>query len=186
MAKPLVLSLTLAASLAGAAEPMNENDLGSVAFSNKQNILNVMGASAAGEDAEVYIDMEAESDHGTLSGSVKQSVEKTQESVAATVRTDLKTEGREALSEQTVGDAINAVANIARTNGSGTNIQFQYDPKKHNASSTATPNSLNISHDVSIDRLQIEGLVDRSGATLGMQQFKEINVFSNVVIRGAE
>ncbi|MCP5162726.1 MAG: hypothetical protein H6999_03375 [Hahellaceae bacterium] len=162
---------------------MNEKDLGSVAYSNQHDILNVMGASAAG-DAEVVLDTQADSDDGSMSGAVSQSESKAKDSIASTVRTDLQNEGREVLPAAIVDDTINAVTSKARETLNGSNVSFQYDTKKHQSSSVAGENSLSISHNVAIDNIQIQQLQDNTGAIRGNYQYQDMNVLSNVTIRG--
>lgn len=178
-----ILPIMFVSSLCIAAEPMNEKDLGSVAYSNQHDILNVMGASAAG-DAEVVLDTQADSDDGSMSGAVSQSESKAKDSIASTVRTDLQNEGREVLPAAIVDDTINAVTSKARETLNGSNVSFQYDTKKHQSSSVAGENSLSISHNVAIDNIQIQQLQDNTGAIRGNYQYQDMNVLSNVTIRG--
>lgn len=178
-----ILPIMFVSSLCMAAEPMNEKDLGSVAYSNQHDILNVMGASAAG-DAEVVLDTQADSDDGSMSGAVSQSESKAKDSIASTVRTDLQNEGREVLPAAIVDDTINAVTSKARETLNGSNVSFQYDTKKHQSSSVAGENSLSISHNVAIDNIQIQQLQDNTGAIRGNYQYQDMNVLSNVTIRG--
>lgn len=178
-----ILPIMFVSSLCMAAEPMNEKDLGSVAYSNQHDILNVMGASAAG-DAEVVLDTQADSDDGSMSGAVSQSESKAKDSIASTVRTDLQNEGRAVLPAAIVDDTINAVTSKARETLNGSNVSFQYDTKKHQSSSVAGENSLSISHNVAIDNIQIQQLQDNTGAIRGNYQYQDMNVLSNVTIRG--
>lgn len=177
-----LIGAALCSSPVLAIEPMDEHSMGTVSLETGDNLLNVMGASAAG--TEVSLDpTSADTSIGEINTSLTHG-ESTRGNMEGTAKNPIEYSLSSRQNDAINPDAPTYQFKIVAPNTLTGEINVSYDSQLHNINaSSGTTGGLNIRQNSMIDQIQINNVRDHSGAAIrGSYTYTGLSVVNDVSI----